>query len=157
VNALVVEDARKYVFPVFSARAQDNGVLLESRRFLGTGFFVTKRGDAITANHVIPTPDALEEGRRLIAIVQVDGEAKVCWITRAAKFELFDIVLFHVNLSQTKCLNTASGVGSRYSSDWNSQPRNLGFGEGDASSEGTRHALRQALSRLLKNSIYDAR
>jgi S1-C subfamily serine protease len=101
VNALVVEDA-EYVFPVFSARAQDNGVLLESRRFLGTGFFVTKRGDAITANHVIPTPDALEEGRRLIAIVQVDGEAKVCWITRAAKFELFDIALFHVNLSRTK-------------------------------------------------------
>ncbi|MDQ3773964.1 MAG: serine protease [Pseudomonadota bacterium] len=104
MNALVLEDAREYVFPVFSVRAQDNGVFLESRTFLGTGFFVTKRGDAITASHVIPTPDELKERSRLIAIVQVDGEAKVCWITRAAKFALFDIALFHVNLPETQYL-----------------------------------------------------
>ena len=104
MSALVIEDAREYVFPVFSVRAQDNGVFLESRTFLGTAFFVTKRGDAITANHVIPTPDDLGEERRLIAIVQVEDEAKVCWITRAAKFQSFDVALFHVNLPKTSYL-----------------------------------------------------
>lgn len=104
MSALVLEDVREYIFPIFLISAQDNSVSLESRTFLGTGFFVTKCGDAITASHVIPTPDEMAEGRRLVAIVQVDGEPKVCWITHAAKFELFDVALFHVNLSQTKYL-----------------------------------------------------
>lgn len=109
MSALVLEDVREYIFPIFSVRAQDNGVFLEAREFLGTAFFVTKRGDAITANHVIPTPDELGE-RRLVAIVQIDGEAKVCWITQAAKFLSFDVALFHVNLSQTKYLPVSTDL-----------------------------------------------
>ena len=104
MSVLLLEDAREYIFPIFSVRTQGNGVYLESRVFLGTGFFITKRGDAITANHVIPLPKNIQEGHRLIAIITEGGKEKVCWITKAAKFESFDIALFHVNLKITKYL-----------------------------------------------------
>lgn len=88
----------------FGRNSSTQPISAESSLTLCLSIFVTKRGDAITANHVIPTPDDLGEVRRLIAIVQVDGDAKVCWITRAAKFQSFDVALFNVNLSQTKYL-----------------------------------------------------
>ncbi len=108
MSMLVLEDAREYIFPIFSVQTQGNGVYLESRVFLGTGFFITKRGDAVTANHVIPLPENIKEGHRIVAIISKDGEDKVCWITKAAKFESFDIALFHVNLEATKYLQLIS-------------------------------------------------
>jgi V8-like Glu-specific endopeptidase len=104
----VLEDAREYVIPIFTVRGEGEGVYLESRVFLGTAFFVTKRGDAITAGHVIPRPDELTNGQRLVAIVQKDGEAIVCWITHAAKFDSFDLALVHVNLENTKYLDVTT-------------------------------------------------
>jgi hypothetical protein len=106
--SLYLEDAREYIFPIFSVNAEGEGIHLESRTFLGTGFFVTKRGDAISAGHVPPTPSELPPDRRLIAIVQCDGVATPCWITRAAKLEAFDVVLLHVNLEETKYLPLSS-------------------------------------------------
>jgi trypsin-like peptidase len=102
MSILIIEDSREYIFPIFSVRTQGNSVLLASRLFLGTAFFVTKCGDAITANHVIPEPEALEAGRGIVAVVLQDGEQKVCWITHAAKFESWDMALIHVNLEHTK-------------------------------------------------------
>lgn len=107
-NSLTLEDAREYIFPIFSVEAEDNGVHLETRVFLGTAFFVTKKGDAITASHVLPIPDELQSGRRLVAIIQYDGKETVCWITRAAKFDAFDLALLHVNLDETKYLPISS-------------------------------------------------
>jgi len=101
---LVLNDAREFIFPLFLVEAKDNGVYLESRVFLGTAFFVTKRGDAITANHVLPKPDALETGKRVVAIVQRGSEQKVCWLTHAATFEECDLALLRVNLEETKYL-----------------------------------------------------
>lgn len=108
MGVLVLEDAREYVFPIFSVQAEDNGIFLESRVFLGTAFFISKCGDAITASHVLPRPDDLVQGRRLIAVVLKDGKETVCWITRAAKFEALDLALVHVNLENTKYLPLAT-------------------------------------------------
>jgi Trypsin-like peptidase domain len=107
-NTIILEDAREYIFPIFSVEAEDNGVHLNSRVFLGTAFFVTKKGDAITASHVLPMPNELQSGRRLVAIIQCGGKEKVCWITRTAKFEAFDLALLHVNLDETKYLPLSS-------------------------------------------------
>ena len=107
-NPLTLEDAREYIFPIFSVEAEDNGVQLDTRIFLGTAFFVTKKGDAITANHVLPIPDELQSKRRLVAIILRDGKETVCWITHAAKFEAFDLALLHVNLDETKYLPLSS-------------------------------------------------
>ena len=62
MGELVLEDAREYVIPIFLVRAEGEGVYLESRVFLGTAFFVTKHGDAITVGHIIvgPTSPLLE-------------------------------------------------------------------------------------------------
>lgn len=108
MGQLVLEDAREYVIPIFSVRAEGEGVYLESRIFLGTAFFVTKKGDAVTAGHIIPNPGDIKEGHRLVAIVQRDGEPKVCWITHAAKFDSYDLALVHVNLDNTKYLDVTT-------------------------------------------------
>jgi hypothetical protein len=104
MKMITIENAREYIFPIFSVCSEDNGVFIESREYLGTAFFVTRRGDAITADHVIPKPEQLEDGRRLIAVIFENGKQKICWITQAAKFELFDIALIHVNTENTKYL-----------------------------------------------------
>ena len=107
-NPLTLEDAREYIFPIFSVEAEDNGVHLDTRIYLGTAFFVTKKGDAITASHVLPLRDELQSKRRLVAIILRDGKETVCWITHAAKFEAFDLALLHVNLDETKYLPLSS-------------------------------------------------
>ena len=107
-NPLTLEDAREYIFPIFSVEAEDNGVHLDTRIYLGTAFFVTKKGDAITASHVLPIRDELQSKRRLVAIILRDGKETVCWITHAAKFEAFDLALLHVNLDETKYLPLSS-------------------------------------------------
>lgn len=110
-SSLYLEDAREYIFPIFSVETEGDGIYLESRIFLGTGFFVTKRGDAVSAGHVLLAPNELPADRRLIAIVQCDGEATPCWITKAAKLESFDVALLHVNLKATKYLPlSAQGI-----------------------------------------------
>jgi len=101
---VVIDDAREYIFPIFSVRTETNGVLLASRAFLGTAFFVSRRGDAITEGHVLPAPRQLEEGRRLVAIVVRNGSEEVCWVRHAAKFASWDVALLHVNLPETKHL-----------------------------------------------------
>lgn len=105
MSMLILDDAREYIFPLFLVDSQDNGIFLESRVFLGTAFFVTKRGDAITANHVVPKPDNLPVGKRVVAIVQQGTEQHICWLTHAASFEACDLTLIHVNLERTKYLS----------------------------------------------------
>jgi len=103
--ALVIEDAREYIFPLFLVEVEDNGVFLESRTFLGTAFFVSKQGDAVTASHVVPKPDSLPANKRVVAVVQSGDESQVCWITHFATYEEYDFALIHVNLENTKYLS----------------------------------------------------
>ncbi len=103
--SLALDDAREYIFPLFLVESKDNGVLLESRVFLGTAFFVSKCGDAITANHVLPKPNDLPHGKKVVAIVQCGTAQQVCWITHAVAFDGCDLALIHVNLEDTKYLS----------------------------------------------------
>lgn len=105
---LVLEDVREYVIPIFIVRAEGEGVYLESREFLGTAFFVTKCGDAITAQHVIPKPEELKEGHKVVAIVQIEGVPTICWITRVVFLDSCDFALIHVNLDNTKYLDVTT-------------------------------------------------
>jgi V8-like Glu-specific endopeptidase len=105
--ALVLDDAREYIFPLFSVDSKDNGILLGSRVFLGTAFFVSKRGDAITANHILPKPEDLAPAKRLVAVVQRGADQQVCWLTHAAAFEQCDLALIHINLDQTRYLQVS--------------------------------------------------
>ena len=108
MNPPVLEEAREYVIPLFTVKASGNGIFIESRKFLGTAFFVTRQGDAITAAHVLPHPSSLSEDLRLVAIVHVEGKEQVCWVNQAAVFEPFDVALLKVNLPNTKYLSVSA-------------------------------------------------
>jgi hypothetical protein len=101
---MLLQDTREYVFPIFEISSANNTVDVATATFLGTGFFVTRRGDAITAAHVLPDPKQLQPGRRIVAVVLVAGKQTVCWITQAAEFAGFDVALIKVNLTETKFL-----------------------------------------------------
>ena len=104
MSELIINDGREYIFPLFLVETNNNEIYLESRQFLGTAFFVSKQGDAITANHVMPQPADLPENKRVVAIVQHGAEQKACWITHFATFAGYDFALIHVNIDNTKYL-----------------------------------------------------
>lgn len=105
----MLEDAREYIFPLFLVDADDknNTIQMAGREYLGTAFFVSKQGDAITARHVLPASDAIPQGKRVIAVVLREGKEEVCWITHGVLFSHEDLALFHVNLQDTKYLKLA--------------------------------------------------
>lgn len=108
MNPPVLEEARQYIIPLFTMKADGNGVFVETRKFLGTAFFITRHGDAVTAAHVLPPPESLAEDVRLVAVVVVDGKEELCWVSKAAVFEAFDIALLKVNLTTTKYLSVSA-------------------------------------------------
>ena len=107
--AFQIDDAREYVFPLLSVRAdsENNTVNTDDAVFLGTAFFVTKKGDAIASGHTVPSPENLPAGRRLVALVVIDGKQTICWINYAAHFSELDLALVKVNLSDTKFFNVS--------------------------------------------------
>jgi len=106
---LSLDDAREYVFPLLhvKADAEKNGVFADDSVYLGTAFFVTKKGDAIASAHTIPAPQDLPAGRRLIAVVVIDGKQTPCWINYVAVFNELDLALVKVNLQSTRFLNVS--------------------------------------------------
>jgi hypothetical protein len=105
----VIEDGRELIFPIFSVPAAGDGIYLEQRVFLGTGFFVSKQGDAVTARHVLPSPEQLRHGHRLVAVCVCDGREQPCWITHAAPFDAWDVALLHVDMADTRYLPLRAG------------------------------------------------
>lgn len=110
MNESVIEDAREQIIPLFIVDGEEASVNWDSRKFLGTAFFVTKHGDAITAAHVVITPDELPAGKRFVAVVQLDGKETVCWVNRAAWFGDWDFALIHINIDNNKYLKIDSSV-----------------------------------------------
>jgi hypothetical protein len=98
---IVINDMRELVFPLFSVPSEGDTIRSKQRIFLGTGFFVSKRGDAITASHILPPPASLQAGHRVIAVVHRNGVQHICWVTRVASLGTFDVALFHVDIAPT--------------------------------------------------------
>ena len=49
----VIEELREYIFVVCKGKSVDGELDPSSLVFLGTAFFISKRGDAVTALHVL--------------------------------------------------------------------------------------------------------
>lgn len=104
--AFVLQDARSYIFPIFLVTAKGpNDVDLDGRQFLGTGFFVTPKGDAISAAHVVPMPNDVPAGKKVVAVVQEGEKQLVCFLTHTARFENDDLGVLHFKAENTKYLN----------------------------------------------------
>lgn len=101
---LVLDDAREYVLPIFDVEVEGDGIRLETRKFRGTAFLVTPKGDALTAAHVIPVPADLPPGRRLVAVIRRDGRDEVVWVVRTARFGVSDLALVKLNIEATPFL-----------------------------------------------------
>ena len=75
---VTLDDIREYVFPLYIADdpvrlKPDQPVVLSNANYLGTGFFISKNGVALTAGHLTLSPEQVPEGKALLAVVY-DGE-----------------------------------------------------------------------------------
>ncbi len=107
---MILEDAREYIFPIFLMAASEATVSTNGACYLGTGFFVTKHGDALTAAHVLPSPEDIPPGMRLVAVVLRDGREQVAWINQACVLERDDVAIFRVNLDETPPLSCSEAT-----------------------------------------------
>lgn len=108
---MIIEDLRELIFPIYSVLVTDeNRVSLEQKRFMGTAFFVSKEGDALTAAHVIPESDKLEKGHTLVAILMYKGKQQICWINKSLSFAEIDVALIQVNIKPTKILSISAEI-----------------------------------------------
>ena len=96
---LILEDAREYVFCLFKGKEDNDSVVqTDSLEFLGTAFFVTKKGDAITAAHVLPPSSSLAEDEHLYAIAKSGGNTAIYRVLMAAVFEESDLAICRINV-----------------------------------------------------------
>lgn len=104
----VLDDAREYVFCLFLGREDEYAVVLQdSLEYLGTAFFVSKKGDAITAAHVIPPDTSLDADQHLYAISIRDGKTQVYRVLMAAVFEESDLAICRVNVNDNPYLKVS--------------------------------------------------
>jgi hypothetical protein len=104
----VLENAKEVIFGLFTVSSEGDGIYLESRTFLGTAFFVSDQGDALTAGHVLPSPEQLGDKRRIIAVRVCEGRQQIHFVTQAAVFAAWDLGLLRVDLEKSRPLPVAS-------------------------------------------------
>lgn len=108
MSDLVMEDAREYVFCLFIGSEDKSGVIEESSlKYLGSAFFVTDKGDAITAAHVIPNSEDLQSNQRLFAIAKKDNETVIYRVVMAAVFPDSDLAIFRVEVTGNPFLDVS--------------------------------------------------
>jgi hypothetical protein len=95
---LIINDLREYIFALFLGEESSQATIHEkSLKFLGTAFFVSRKGDAITANHVLP--EIAPGGRQKIFGAMVrDGATVFYKLVAAARFEASDFSLLRFDL-----------------------------------------------------------
>lgn len=97
-----IPDIRNIIIPLFLAPERDGKINWDERKFLGTAFFVTKKGGALTAAHVIPNPADIPDKWRLCAPVQ-RGEATPIWgVSAASKFDDVDVAFIRVDIDASE-------------------------------------------------------
>jgi hypothetical protein len=108
VFIIELDDIREYVFPLFVGDDPDRlsmnqPIHLANENFLGTGFFITKNGVALTAGHCVLPPDNLP-GKALLAIVWDGDHPRAQKVTTAFVLENHDIGILKISFSPSKYL-----------------------------------------------------
>ena len=102
MKRIFTPDVRERVFPIFLIDVEERRPKTETAQFLGTGFFISSKGDAITAAHVIPRHDAMRESRVAVALLIIDGREVWSQISHAIGLIEPDIAIIKVNAEDTK-------------------------------------------------------
>lgn len=102
-------DICEYVVPLFVAEDPtslhpDQPVVVTRDRFLGTAFFISKNGVALTAAHCVPAPAAIPGGHAFLAIVWDGHRARAQQVQLATVLAPQDLAVLKVAYSPTKYL-----------------------------------------------------
>lgn len=101
MSTLVLSDVRQYVFGLFFAKEIGENVADHtSLQYLGTAFFITSKGDAVTANHVLPEL-RIEDGDCVVGIMLRNGKSEIYKLHAAARFEDSDFALLKFDILNT--------------------------------------------------------
>jgi len=95
-------DSREYVFALVSVVMEGNVAMLKTIKYLGTAFFVSTKGDAVTAAHVVSSP--LEPSRVRAAVLWIDGRDQLFLLGNCLQWEDADFALVKVHAPATKYL-----------------------------------------------------
>ena len=104
MKKLKVADIREYVFPLFI-----QSTIEKSRSFLGTAFFITQNGIALTASHCFPPLNKLKEGENLVAGLRDDStmnnrEVRLVAVEAVTVLEQPDLAMIKVKACPVKFL-----------------------------------------------------
>lgn len=96
-------DFKNHIFPIFIGPFKKEGIPKEVE-FLGTGFFVTSNGIAITANHCLPKPEQLNNKCILIGIWD-NGNIKLQKVFSHVRIPSLDIAILKIDNIKSKKFN----------------------------------------------------
>ncbi len=97
---VLFDDVRKYVFPLMSADMKDGVLQTATLAFHGTGFFISPTGLALSAAHIIPSPETLG-ARKLFAFVQ-RATTEVFQVTNVQSWLQHDLCSIRVAIDKTE-------------------------------------------------------
>lgn len=104
---MILKDTHYYVFCIFLVSEKEGAISLDDHQYLGTGFFVTPNGDAVTAAHVVPTPDQIPKGKTVIAMIRRDEGFFPCYLNHALITPSCDFALLKINIDKTPFLEVS--------------------------------------------------
>jgi len=102
-------DIREYVVPLFIAEdtdklGPDEPVVVSRDRFLGTAFFVTKNGIALTAAHCVPAPSDIPPGSAFLAVTWSGTQAHAQKVRAATVVDGRDLAILKIDWCPSKYL-----------------------------------------------------
>lgn len=106
---LQLSDVREYLAPLFVAEdpssiGPDQPIVVSRDRFLGTAFFVSKNGVALTAAHCVPEPSTLPQGHAFLAVIWDGQRARAAQVQVATVLDPQDVAILKIAHSPSKYL-----------------------------------------------------
>lgn len=107
MDPMIIEDIRDHVFPIqvgiYPANLASEMFVIDKDSFLGTGFFITRNGVALTAAHCMPDPEALG-GKSLCAGLWDGSRIRAHRVLASAQFGNLDIAVIKIENVESKFL-----------------------------------------------------
>lgn len=105
-------DVREYIVPLFVADdpaclGPDQPIVISRDRFLGTAFFISRNGVALTAGHCVPPPSSIPVGHAFLAVIWDGTRARAQHIQIATVLDSQDVGVLKVAHSPSKYLDVS--------------------------------------------------
>lgn len=98
---LIIQEVRQYIFPVLIGEEEKGVLQTNSVEFLGTGFFITRNGIALSAAHVFPTLEKLGN-KKLYVLIRCDGKNEFYRVVASTVFPNIDIAIVKIEVDNVK-------------------------------------------------------